>query len=391
MSLVFKGIIQASRLEGMLAGSDIKMDWRNGMRPETEEYKIFWPSSPIPGCLAVVGLPDDLLTINSLQQSKDKKNFVIRAVVSDHIPLAGGIRDSIERESKHLIDVDVNPLTIFLHHGHRSAVYFDLVPDEAKRLQYVAVEVESLDIFDAIKAGRTAINELLDSLIRRFWLPLVISRIDVHIQGREQPLAHQILFPFPTNLRIGLLGGLHQYPLFSELESLVREAAASSSPFYRFLCAYRLCEGIGPLRHQLKKAADKVGVTKKIPKDTPVDQQHLLQLGYREEIAREIKTVSNLCHKFTTHRNRVAHFLLDKKEKYPPLHLSDGYAYFDYSVVGAVLLYYGHQAVIELLKYFNENLEFALLRGSVLPMVSNRHQFRVIAQSASEANVPPRT
>lgn len=360
------------------------------MEAETEEYKIFWPPSPIPGCLAVVGLLDDLATINSLQQNKDSKIFVIKAVVSDHIPLAGGIRDTIERESRHLIDVDVNPLTIFLHHGHRSAVYFDLVPDEAKRLQYIAVEVKSRDMFDAIQAGRTAINELLDSLIRRFWLPLIISRIDVHLQGVEKPLAHQILLPFPTILRIGVLGGLHQHPLFSELESLVREAAASSSPFYRFLCAYRLCEGIGPLRHELKKAADKVGVTQPLPKDTSVDQQHLLQLGYREEVAKEIKTISNLYHKFTTHRNRVAHFLLDKKEKYPPLHLSDGYAYFEYSVGGAVLLYYGHQAVIALLKYFNEHLEFALHKGSILPMVSNRHQFRVIAQSAREDNVQPR-
>ena len=353
-----------------------------------DEYKVFWPPAPIPGCLAVVGLLGNLPTIHSLQQSKDKKIFIIRAVVSDHIPLAGCIRGTIERECKHLINVDVNPLTIYLHHGHRTAVYFDLVPDEAKRLKYVAVEVVSLDMFDAIQAGRTAINELLDSLIRRFWLPLTVSRIDVCLQGREEPLAHQILLPFPTNLRIGVLGGLHQYPLFSEMESLVREAAASSSPFYRFLCAYRLCEGLSPLRNQLKKMADRVGVAQPLPKDFPIDKEHLCLIGFKEEVAREIRSLSSLYDKLTIQRNRVVHFLLDRKgKKHPPLHLSDGYAYFEYSVGGAVLLYYGHQAVIDLLKYFNEHLEFALLKGSVLPMVSNRHQFRVIAQSVREGNV----
>jgi hypothetical protein len=231
------------------------------MGEKTEEYQIFWPSTPIPGCLAVVGYPDNLATINDLQVRKKKEVFVVRAVISDHIPLSGDIKGTIESENKHLIDIVGNPLTIYLHHGQKSAVFFDLVPDDAQRLQYVSVEVEATSIFNAMQAGRTAINELLDSLIRRCWLPLVISRIDLHLQGSENPLAHQILLPFPTNLRLGPLGGLHQHPLFSASESLVREAAASSSPFYRFLCAYRLCEGLAPLRHLLKKTADKIGVT----------------------------------------------------------------------------------------------------------------------------------
>lgn len=113
----------------------------------------------------------------------------------------------------------------------------------------------------------------------------------------------------------------------------------------------------------------------------------MLNLGYREDIVEKVKTISDLSLIFKTHRNRAAHFLLDQKEKYPPLHLSDGYEYFDYSIGGAVLLHYGHKATIELLKYFNENLEFELLRGSILPVISNRHQFRVIVQNYKEDNI----
>lgn len=169
------------------------------METKTEGYQIFWPSSPIPGCLAVVGRPENLSTINDLQERKKREVFVVRAVISDHIPLSGDIKGTIESENKHLIDVESNPLTIYLHHGQKSAVFFDLVPDAAQHLRYISVEVEATSIFNAMQAGRTAINELLDSLIRRCWLPLVISRIDLHLQGSENPLVHQILLPFPTN------------------------------------------------------------------------------------------------------------------------------------------------------------------------------------------------
>jgi hypothetical protein len=178
------------------------------------------------------------------------------------------------------------------------------------------------------------------------------------------------------------MGGFHQSTLFSPLESLVREAAASSSPFYRFLCAYRLCEGISPLRHKLKKLSNEMGVNERLPKDVLIDKDHLLQLGYREDIVGKIANLTDMFQLLTSHRNRVAHFLLDKKEKAPPLHLSDGYSYFEYSVGGAVLLYYGHRALIDLLLFYNSHLDFRLKRGSVLPMVANRDRFRVIAPSA---------
>jgi hypothetical protein len=123
-------------------------------------------------------------------------------------------------------------------------------------------------------------------------------------------------------------------------------------------------------------------VNERLPKDVLVDKNHLLQLGYRTDIVEKITNLTDMFQLLTSHRNRVAHFLLDKKEKTPPLQLSDGYSYFEYSVGGAVLLYYGHRALIELLLFYNSHLDFRLKRGSVLPMVANRDRFRVIAPSA---------
>jgi hypothetical protein len=356
------------------------------MSNEEQEYRVLWPHAPIPGCLAVVALSENIPAISNLEEQKQKQIFIVRAVISDHIPLAGGIRQTIEREGKHLVDIEVNPLTIYLHHGGASAEFFDLVPDELQRLKYISVEVVSQNILNALHAARTAINQLLDTMLRRVWLPLVISRLDIHLHNSAAAIAHQVLLPFPTNLRIGSLGGFHQPKAFLPLESLVREAAASSSPFYRFLCSYRLCEGIPPLRHLLKNICNKIGVNERLPKDVLIDKQLLIDLGYRKEFVDKITNLTDLFNNLTNHRNRVAHFLLDKKEKSPPLHLSDGRSYFEYSVGGAILLYYGHRALIDLLLFFNNNLDFKLHRGSVLPMVANRDRFRVIA-SADEDDV----
>lgn len=168
------------------------------MLQEAQGYKLLWPLPAIPGCLAVVALSEKIPTIGELDGQKEKLVFTVRAVISDHIPLAGDIRQIIEHEGRHLIDVEVNPLTIFLHHGGTSAAYFDLVPDEVQRLKYISVEVVARNIIDAFQAARTAINQLLDSMLRRIWLPIVISRLDVHLDVSEAAIAHQIILPFPN-------------------------------------------------------------------------------------------------------------------------------------------------------------------------------------------------
>jgi hypothetical protein len=67
--------------------------------------------------------------------------------------------------------------------------------------------------------------------------------LDLNVGAEHQPIAHELHVPFVCNLSIGPIGGIHQYPLFSELVALAREAICSTGPFHRFLRAYRLYEG----------------------------------------------------------------------------------------------------------------------------------------------------
>ena len=102
--------------------------------------------------------------IGALEREARERQFVVRAVLSDHVPLAGPMAEILTRPSYHLMSVNDNLLTIFLHHGGMNAAFFDLVgsgPDGA--LAYIGVEVESRFPSNCFWAARTAVSQLLDT------------------------------------------------------------------------------------------------------------------------------------------------------------------------------------------------------------------------------------
>jgi hypothetical protein len=350
----------------------------------TENYFVVDPKEPLPGCLSVVASASQLDRLGLVEKNREVKRFLTRAYLSDHIPLCGSIENIISRKPYHLLKVNEDPLSIYLHHGGRNAIYYDLKPDENGSLEYIEVEIEAELPSSTFSPARTAANELLDSLQREIWIPLSLMRIDLYIKGEPDPLAHQLILPYPGGLKIGPLGGIHQYPAFSFYEAVLREGILSTSPYYRLLCAYRLYEGINKLRAWMKSICDKLKITDKLPKDPKVNKELLKGFGLDKKFIGSVKNIGDLWKHYSELRNRVAHFFL--KDDSPPLHFSHGPTYYQYSLAGAILLYHSNIAFNELSQFFNQKLNSALLRGSILPLKENRDQFIIRSIVPNHAN-----
>ena len=338
-----------------------------------EEYYVIDPKEPLPGCLSVVATKLQYKRLGEIEGNRKDRRFLTRSYLSDHIPLCGGIEDIILRKPYHLLKVNEDPLSIYLHHGGNNAVYYDLKPDENGDLNYIEVEIETELPSITFAPTRTAVNELLDSLQRRMWIPLSLMRIDLYLKGESEPLAHQLILPYPGGIQIGPLGGIHQYPAFSSYEAVLREAVLSTSLYYRLLCAYRLYEGINKLREWMRKLSDEFKIKNKLPKDPLVNKELLKGLGFDQAFIDNVQRIGDLWKNYSGLRNRVAHFFL--KDKNEPLHFSHGPTYYQYSLAGAVLLYHSNLAFAELAKYYNQELSGKLARGMILPMKEYRDQF----------------
>jgi len=351
------------------------------------EYKILWPRHAVPGSLVVVGTIPQVEHLLRFERASARTLYSVRAIISDHIPLVGSLRELVATPSRCPITLNEDPLTIYLHHGGNAAVFFDLCADGSQALSSIRVEVEAEAPLGAFQAARTALNELLDTMMRRVWLPLVIARLEL-CDAAGAPLAYQLLLPFPSGLSMGPLGGIHQYPALSELESLAREAICATSPYYRLLCAHRLYEGMSNLRRWLRETTAKLKVDAPLPKDIQIDHSLLEGLGFPAEARAGVRTVGDLHAKLTDLRNKVAHFLVTKGEPQAPLHVSDGHTYLIFSIAGAALLHYSFLTLRKLSMYFQQHVESHLSMGSILPLKEQRQRFRVVVTNPSEEAQP---
>lgn len=332
------------------------------------------PKEPLPCCLGVVVRESRVDDLRKAEEEARERTFIVRAVLSDHVPLAGSMAEILGRPSFHKLAVNDRKLSIYLHHGGRNATYFDLVGTGADGwLDYVEVIVQSRYPSNCFWAARTAVSQFLDSMMRARWLPLTIRRLDLHLEGDESPLCQQLILPFTDGVRMGPLGGIHQYSFLAPYEALIREAVTTGSPYYRLLCAYRLYEGLQPLRKTLRELGEQLGVTAPLPKPPALDLGLLRSFGFRDDDLSRLKNAEDFWKWTSELRNGAAHFLLDDAPG--PLSLSDGPTYHSYSLVAAVLLHYSHLAFRDLDRHTTSHFGDKLQRGSVLPMLERRGDF----------------
>lgn len=315
-----------------------------------------------------------------MQKNSSPVTWQVRAIVSDHTPLAGTFAQVLSRAPEHLIQLNENPLSIYLHHGGDDAVYFDFVADDSGRLKHIEVEVDTSSPGKALLLARKAVNQLLDALSRPNRLPITIQRLEVLSPRDGQPLAYQLLLPHYGAVRMGPLGGIWQYPVFAPYDAIFREAITSSSPFYRLLCACRIYEGTNSIRKWTKAQCDRLGIKERLPRDPRIEPADLERKGFTPEFASEIRTAHDLFDKLRAHRDAIAHFLYegrDEEEEKQHVYVAEGEALFIYSAGSSVLLEYASLAINDLRLFYSRYLDNHLHRGSILPMVEIRERFRV--------------
>lgn len=337
-------------------------------------YVLVDPKVLLPCALGTVAPEGRLSELAEIEREGKVRQFVVRAVLSDHVPLAGSMEAILTRPSHHLMFVNGESLTLFLHHGGRNAVFADLVGAGGDSvLAYVSVEVESRYPSNCFWAARTSVSQLLDTMMRTRWLPLTIRRLDLHLAGDPEPLCHQLMLPFTDGVKWGPLGGIHQFRILAAYESLIREAITTSSPYYRLLCAYRLYEGLNPLRKTIRELGEKLGVTAPMPKPPVVDVTWLQTLGFSAELLGRVRNAEDFWRETAELRHGAAHFLLDDSTQ--PVSFSDGGTYQTYALVGAVLLHYSNEAFSALHGHISTHFGDRLQRGSIYPMVQRRADF----------------
>ena len=91
-----------------------------------EGWVLVDPKEPLPCSLGVVVPEFRVDELRRLEQEERERSFLVRAVLSDHVPLAGSMAEILNRPSHHRVAVN-DQLSIYLHHGGRNAVYFDLI------------------------------------------------------------------------------------------------------------------------------------------------------------------------------------------------------------------------------------------------------------------------
>lgn len=344
------------------------------------QYAVAFPSQPSPGVSAILVPAERQAEVARLEANREVRLWTVRAIISDHVPLAGSFDEAIERTKHHSLILNENPLTIYLHKGGRNAVYFDLVGDTNNRLSHIEVRVET-DLPDrAIMLAWEPLNHLLDSIARNYTLPLIISRLELLSPESGEIVAYSLLLPNSAGLQMGPLGGIMVEPLFVPVDAIWREALVSPSPFYRLLCAFRLQDACDELRRIMRATIRERNLDIKLPRELEVDKQILLAFGLGQEEVDSIRTVKDLFEHYRELRNAIAHFLItagvnDSNKAHAPV--SEGHMIRAYSVASSAALYYVHLKIEDLRQFFQTNHLAQRRGGTILPMPQNKMDFPV--------------
>jgi hypothetical protein len=154
---------------------------------------------------------------------------------------------------------------------------------EANAEGFLAKFSTSLDANDANEAASTAhasLAPLLSGLAASVDVPLFIESIDA-VESATGNAMVRIVAPFPEQIfNFGPLPNMTEE--YCHYTSLYREALQTNSSFYRFLCLFKIIEGIhkrrGRLTLEAKKRGDHVPRKTLIPERVPAEKSEQIRL-----------------------------------------------------------------------------------------------------------------
>jgi hypothetical protein len=338
------------------------------------------PAEPTPGALGTFAKYGRLEEVRRLQAERQLRVWEVRALISDHIPLAGDAAAALSRPSYAQLRLNENPLWIYLHSGGRRAVYYGLFADGTGALTHISVNVQSRLPSNALLLARRPINALLDVLSRDWNMPLLIQRLELMSPLDGETLLCELLIPERQGIALGPLGGIIQAVPFAPYDALYREALTTASPFYRLLCAWKMHEGINRIRRWTRNELRRRHIADRMPPDPEVDQQELIRLGFRPEFIKNVHRVGDLFARLKGMRDAIAHFLIETKQGESHVYLADGAELLAYATGSAALLRYAHRVLEELRQFCVGRIPLEGGGPAILPMPANRDQFIVRAE-----------
>lgn len=351
-----------------------------GENAMANRYAFVFPPRPIAGVSGVCVPEERLREMASLEAERKVQLWTVRAIISDHVPLYGELDNAIQRQPQHSLLLNQNPLTIYLSHNGRNPVYFDLIGGRDNLLSHIELRVET-DLPDkAIRLAWEPFSTLLDSIVRTYPLPLIISRLELLSPTSGDVIAYNLLLPNSSGLSMGPLGGIVVSPEFIPADAIWREALISSSPFYRLLCGYRMYDACDDLRALMRATIEKRGLSIKLPPEQQVEPKVLIELGMSKEEAEPLNKLQKLLKHYLRLRNGIAHFTIDDdSDSGKKLHafISNGDLIRVYSIASNVILHYAHLKVEGLRSFFVKNGLGESMRGTILPLPQRKLDFPV--------------
>jgi hypothetical protein len=258
----------------------------------------------------------------------------------------------------------------------------DLVGSEDGRAHYFNIEATGTNPSYLFDCARTCINVLLDAFMRSFTIPLLIYRIDLFSKGSDKPFMHQIVFPYPERIIHGPMGSYSYDKNFAEQFALYREAVTASSPYYRFLCVYKLFDVLKETRKEfnLIKKKFEPDLAEPFPKSPEFDFRLLKANGIKDPAFTDATNIYDLHGRMKNVRNLLAHAILDHGDNNKRLFSSDGSLQREYSLFGSILLGGAIQDIENLHRYYVKHLakHVPIFRQPhILPTVDNKASFKL--------------
>lgn len=270
----------------------------------------------LPGQLVIVPIfkgSDE--TDESRLSDESERTFKIKAMLGKHPSSDTNISANIDADSgrSYVIASENAAYTklataegeLFLHHNKN------------REISLVEYQCKAKISRDARTKFLDALNPFLDQISYTANIPLHVTQITCidtkhSIQSVDYTVPHPIVQINPHNAEVRT----ELIPVYA----LYREAKNSGSAFYKFLCYYKILEGIYlHLRPSIFKQAKKKSIEITRSKEVIPEGAVTLQNEKPDITGKSVKEIFDK--RFTPNfRNRVAHYLTDRRR---PLNVSD--------------------------------------------------------------------
>lgn len=244
-------------------------------------------------------------TIKSKLENSLPRKFILKGLFCKTTKGGDIVQGSVSpREGSSFFSVALNIPLVELNMDGDSIVFHI---NDSCELSCAVFECTATSHFEAREIFHKKVMVFIDYLCYANDLPLNLTLLESRDESGDCSVINYESPYFNKNLDVNLLSSRKE---LEEVYSLYREAKNSDSPYYRFLCYYKILEGIyGHLEIKLFMKAKKEGISLQrlpevIPENENFPSEYIAYNGWK--VRRFFKDI--LEHKY---RDVCAHFVLD--------------------------------------------------------------------------------